>query len=138
EKDIPRIFERFARVEGRGGRNYEGCGIGLALVKEMVTAHGGTIKVKSEEGEGSVFNVYLPRGKSHLPARNVFENPIERKASHITETFKDEATTWESGHDGLKSDEVEARQQLILIVDDNADMRQYLSNILQTNYKTIE
>jgi signal transduction histidine kinase len=138
EKNIPRIFERFARVEGRGGRNYEGSGIGLALVKEMVTAHGGTIKVKSEEGEGSVFNVYLPRGKSHLPARNVFENPIERKASHLTETFKDEATTWESGQGVLKLDEVEARQQLVLIVDDNADMRQYLSNILQTDYNVIE
>jgi signal transduction histidine kinase len=138
EKDIPRIFERFARVEGRKGRNYEGSGIGLALVKEMVTAHGGTIKVKSDEGKGSVFSVYLPRGKAHLPARSVFENPSEGRASHLTEAFREEVTTWESGQMALNLPHGESGRSLVMVVDDNADMRRYISSILRPTFKVVE
>ena len=48
--ELPRLFERFHRVEGARGRSIEGSGIGLALVQELVKLHGGSIKVTSEEG----------------------------------------------------------------------------------------
>ena len=51
--ELPRLFERFHRVEGAQGRTIEGSGIGLALVQEMVRLHRGTIDVESEPGVGS-------------------------------------------------------------------------------------
>jgi signal transduction histidine kinase len=53
EHELPRLFERFHRVEGARGRTYEGTGIGLSLVQELVKLHGGAIRVESAEGQGS-------------------------------------------------------------------------------------
>ena len=56
------MFERFRRIEGARGRSFEGSGIGLALVQELVKLHGGEIRVESEEGRGSAFTVTIPFG----------------------------------------------------------------------------
>ena len=64
---MPRLFERFHRVEGARGRTHEGTGIGLALVQELVKLHGGSIFVESELGRGSTFSVHIPFGTAHLP-----------------------------------------------------------------------
>ncbi|MBN1976212.1 MAG: GAF domain-containing protein [Anaerolineae bacterium] len=55
-----RIFERFYQVDGSTRRQYGGVGLGLALVKEIVEAHGGVVSVESQENEGSTFTVTLP------------------------------------------------------------------------------
>ncbi len=55
-----RIFERFYQVDGSVSRRYSGAGLGLALVKEIIEAHGGTVGVQSEVGVGSTFTVTLP------------------------------------------------------------------------------
>lgn len=62
--ELPNLFQRFHRVDGR---TYEGSGIGLALVSELVKLHGGTVSVKSEPGVGSAFEVSIPLG-SFAPA----------------------------------------------------------------------
>jgi signal transduction histidine kinase len=54
------IFERFYQVDGSAARRYGGSGLGLALVKEIVGAHGGRVTVESQVGQGSVFAVWLP------------------------------------------------------------------------------
>lgn len=59
-EDIPRIFERFYRVKTEKTRNITGTGLGLPIVKSIVEAHNGTVRVESEEGVGSTFNVRLP------------------------------------------------------------------------------
>ena len=58
--DIERIFEAFHQGDGNGRGNREGTGLGLALTRQLVEAHGGEISVRSEVGAGSTFTVRLP------------------------------------------------------------------------------
>jgi signal transduction histidine kinase len=83
--EIPKLFERFYRVPNVRGRTYEGTGIGLALVKELVKFHDGLIEVESAEGVGSSFIVRLPFGSSHLPAEHVrgTQAPLKTGASRL-------------------------------------------------------
>jgi signal transduction histidine kinase len=64
-----RIFERYYQIDGSTTRRYGGIGLGLALVKEIIKAHGGVVEVKSEVGEGSTFTVTLPIFPVDLPHR---------------------------------------------------------------------
>jgi len=57
---LPHLFERFYRVESARDRESGGVGLGLAIVKEIAEGHGGTVRVESEVGKGSVFTVTLP------------------------------------------------------------------------------
>ena len=68
---LPHVFERFHRVEGARGRTFEGSGIGLALVQELVRLHGGTARVESVLGQGSAFIVSVPFGTAHLPSDQI-------------------------------------------------------------------
>lgn len=60
EKDLPNVFGRFFQVDSSARRKYQGVGIGLALVKEFVELHGGTVKVDSIEGKGTTFTARMP------------------------------------------------------------------------------
>lgn len=60
EKDLPFIFERFYRTDKSRTRDSGGMGIGLAIAKAIVEAHGGEIIVRSKEGGGSKFAITLP------------------------------------------------------------------------------
>ncbi|MET7440328.1 ATP-binding protein, partial [Streptomyces sp. NPDC005568] len=71
ESEMPRLFERFHRIENARSRSNEGSGIGLALVQELVAMHGGTITAESTEGEGTAFTVRLPLGTAHLAPESV-------------------------------------------------------------------
>ena len=65
--ELPRLFERFHRVERARARSGEGSGIGLAVVRELVGLHGGAIAVDSTPDRGTTFTVTLPLGHEHLP-----------------------------------------------------------------------
>ena len=62
EHELPRLFERFHRIEDQRSRSFEGSGIGLALVQELVRLHDGTIEAHSEHGKGTTFTVTVPFG----------------------------------------------------------------------------
>jgi two-component system sensor histidine kinase SenX3 len=69
-RDLDRIFERFYRVDRARARSTGGTGLGLAIVRHVVTNHGGTVWVRSHEGDGSTFTVVLPAstGATAAPA----------------------------------------------------------------------
>ncbi|MFJ6198044.1 SpoIIE family protein phosphatase [Micromonospora sp. NPDC092111] len=142
--EMPRLFERFHRVPQARSRSHEGSGIGLALVKELVGLHGGTITAASVPDVGTTFTVRLPFGTAHLPAEHVASGTGVPVPSDTAEPFVQEALRW------LPDDDAEAQplpasgvpvpdgdpagRPRVLIADDNADMREYLHRLLRSRY----
>lgn len=60
KEDLPRLFERFYRVDKARSRDVGGTGLGLSIVKHIIESHGGSVEVSSRLGEGSIFRVRLP------------------------------------------------------------------------------
>lgn len=188
KEQIPHIFKRFHQAEGEAFRSYEGSGLGLALAKELVELHKGTISVESVYGEGSTFRVWLQTGMAHLPLDQVLEVPtqielrsaaveladfglVNPEESGVLEQGSKEAggdeigdkgtretrdpievgiregsrvsgfpmRVW--GEDTLPPDTRNLRSKLvgtlspssILVVDDNLDLRTYVSSILRSS-----
>ncbi|MBW4477455.1 MAG: response regulator [Tolypothrix brevis GSE-NOS-MK-07-07A] len=94
EEEIPHLFKRFHRVEGAKGRSFEGSGIGLSLVQELVKLHGGIISVSSIVDQGTSFVVSIPTGYAHLPSVNIGEiNTLPSTAVGAT-SYVEEALRW--------------------------------------------
>jgi GAF domain-containing protein/class 3 adenylate cyclase/two-component SAPR family response regulator len=159
QEQIPHLFERFRQAEGSANRSYEGSGLGLALVKELVELHGGQVTVESVYGEGTSFSLWLVTGKAHLPAQQILETPTELNTSRasveladlelvdsIIDNIEDITTNFSSTIDTqdstLKTQQRQTAQQgenthkagsSILVVDDNPDLRTYVSEIFRRN-----
>lgn len=138
QSELPKMFQRFHRVQNAVGRTYEGTGIGLSLVSELVKLHGGEITVSSKEGRGSEFTVAIPTGKSHLPTEQVLEKALDFDAA-LADAFVEEATTLlEQPLTAHQVEETTAQNlSTVLVVDDNADMREHLKAILSKQYHVI-
>jgi PAS domain S-box-containing protein len=132
-QELPKLFERFHRVEGARGRTQEGTGIGLALVAELVKLHGGKIEVRSAFGAGSTFTVSVPLGRAHLPPDRVPAEPRARHARPPNGVFVEEAVRWLP--ETRKPSAARRASAKVLIADDNADMRDYLCRLLSELYE---
>jgi signal transduction histidine kinase/DNA-binding response OmpR family regulator len=144
ERELPRLFERFHRVEGGRSRTHEGSGIGLALVRDLVKLHGGELTVESRVGEGSSFSVSIPTGHAHLPEQHVVTELAGAGGSGIASAYVEEALRWvpvdpaaEELGEAARDDA--SRQhgppQRVLVADDNADMRDYVARLLRPRWQ---
>ncbi|NEP81777.1 MAG: response regulator [Okeania sp. SIO3B3] len=147
QEQIPFLFERFRQAEGSANRSYEGSGIGLALVKELVELHNGQVNVESVYGQGATFEVWLQTGNTHLPAERVVEKTAEFNASKLAVEFADVEAELEEAEELQAVDRAENIAQVnandlavggirespptILVVDDNPDLRSYVSRIMR-------
>jgi PAS domain S-box-containing protein len=134
KEQLPKIFERFHRVEGTAGRTHEGTGIGLALVQELVRLHGGTITVESEAGAGTIFVVSLRFGADHLPKDHIQQPGTYTARTPNRTMFENEALAW-IAPEAATAEAANARMAYgrapqILLVEDNADMREYVRRLL--------
>lgn len=152
--DLAHIFERFHRVVGARSRTYEGSGIGLALVAELVRFHGGHIEAASTPDVGTTFTVSIPLGTAHLPQDQISTARTWVSTAISAASYTEEALRW------LKDDERQQKRSVsqnirpelettelaaltpgslsdsrILVVDDNADMRDYLRRLLEQRYQ---
>jgi PAS domain S-box-containing protein len=135
---LPRVFERFYRVEGVQGRSIEGTGIGLAVVAELARLHGAQPRVESRLGEGSCFSLELPFGRAHLPAAQVDEAPAPL-ARPQPEGWLEEVESWLQPDEAIAAPALHEpvpagawgnRRGRVLVVDDCADMRSWLARLV--------
>jgi signal transduction histidine kinase len=68
DEDVPKLFEKFRQLDGSHNRKYEGTGLGLALTKQLVELHGGTVDVVSAFGTGTTFSFTLPLAQAATEA----------------------------------------------------------------------
>ena len=142
--ELPRLFDRFHQVKDCQGRSFEGSGIGLSLVKELVELHRGTVTVSSTLGKGSCFTVAIPTGSAHLPSDRIQANPAELKIESLdTNPYLQEALNIlpNSATADIQPEVVDISSLCInssariLLADDNADMRDYLARLLNNCYR---
>ena len=133
--ELPRMFERFHRVENARGRSHEGSGIGLALVSELVKLHGGSICVESELGQGTKFAVRIPKGTAHLPAERLRASTATSSTSLATaaEAYVSEALAWLPAAPEAAAPRPDLPR--VLLADDNADLREYARRLLAEHYE---
>jgi PAS domain S-box-containing protein len=127
-QDLPRLFERFHRIENPRARTHEGSGIGLALVQDLTRIQGGTVSVESEVGRGTTFRVALPVAVD----ATVAPTAPRSAPSSVSSAFAAEAGRWE-----VEVPSPQAGQGYVLLADDNADMRSYVARLLAEHWPVV-
>ncbi len=125
---IPHLFERFHCARDVRGRSYEGSGIGLALVEELVRLHGGSVRVESEVDRGTRFTVAIPLGKGHLPSERIGAPRSLAPTGVRAEAYVEEVSRWLPEEPPVP--QTPSTGARILLADDNADMRGYVQRLL--------
>ena len=160
-EELPKLFDRFHRIEGAQGRTHEGTGIGLALVQELARLIGGEVSVESVYGQGSSFRVSVPLGRDHLPLGQIAGAPETGLASRGAHRLLDEMWPWLPTDSDSQTSLPAAASQLpappergvppgsaapmsatatkarIVLADDNADMREYVRRLLAPAYDVL-
>ncbi len=160
EDQLPHIFDRF--YQGEGGHQYQrkGAGIGLALTRELVELHHGQIEVHSscrpDGTSGTQFTIRLPMGNAHFPAEMIFDSadyvPGDLVSADMHVAGDDRFDRFDRDGDiddtdrQRESDRPETGQgqsvkrdkPLILVVDDNADVRVYIRSALESQFTITE
>jgi len=154
EQNLAHIFDRFWQADGSSRRKFQGVGIGLALVKELVEIQGGRVTVQSTEGKGTTFTITLP-----YRAGAITPKPAESEASESDVQIVDKDSTVSSEEwlanlyrraelfpaltpvqDSLRPVETSrnGNRPTILVADDEPDMLRFLKSQLADQYHVLE
>jgi signal transduction histidine kinase len=154
EKNMPHVFDRFWQADGSSKRKYQGVGIGLALVKELVEIQDGKVMVQSQEGKGTTFTVTLPYQEAE-PSQP--PEPEAAPETALAATSRGGTVTSEEWLANLyrRAELFPALTPLqasllpvetmgngnlptILVADDEPDMRRFLKSQLSAHYRVLE
>jgi signal transduction histidine kinase len=154
EKNLPHIFDRFWQADGSSKRKYQGVGIGLALVKELVEAQKGKVVVHSQEGKGTTFTVRLPYRKAELaptpsPEAQPQGVPATPDAGSTVTSEEWLANLYRRAElfpaltpvqESLRPVETtrNGNRPTILVADDEPDMLRFLKSQLSVHYNVLE
>ena len=132
EDNLVHLFDRFYQVENATTRSHEGTGIGLALAKELVELHEGTIEVESTVGFGTRFTIRLP-----------MLEVVEEEAIHEVEVALPDVASGDGASEtiaaqALPAETIEEGGTVVLVVEDNADMRAYIRAHLEDQFTVVE
>lgn len=133
ESDCEKVFERFVQIDGSASREFSGTGLGLALSKELVELHGGTIHAEGRPGAGSRFWFTLPlREAPHDSADAVSLRDSSVSATRYADLAQCDVEL-----------PVQPRRELaddvptVLVVDDTAEVRMLLGTLLSDEYRVL-
>ncbi len=130
KEEINNIFNRFYKVNPHD----TGTGIGLALTNALIKVHGGNISVESSEESGTTFSVFLP-----IHQENIVEKKEQDVAFYKNYTQSRILLEEQQNESHLSEDvPLDDNKPLVLVIEDNADMRRYLDFILKDDYNVIE
>jgi len=133
EQELEHIFDRFYQASNADTEDVTGTGIGLSLIKELVELHKGEVKVDSKVGKGTTFEIALPLGKAHL---------AEDEIVNINTTKEKSVEQGASQHEKKEPEEQQVKSEsdlpLVLMIEDNEDLRMYIKDILQPHYQVLQ
>ena len=138
QEEIPKLFDRFYQVDSSHTREYEGTGIGLALTKELIELHHGSIRVESEKGVWTEFSLEFQLGRDHLKDEEIVDkDKINDSKVPIDIQLTSQKTLQQINKDELIPNEkkgLKEEKKIILVVEDNYDMREYIKESLDSDY----
>ncbi|MGO8678712.1 MAG: ATP-binding protein [Limisphaerales bacterium] len=154
EKNLPFVFDRFWQADDSSKRKYQGAGIGLALVKELVEAQGGKVSVQSQEGKGATFTVRLPCQAAEPGAKAKPEDPREAPPAAEAGAATVSSSEWLADlyrraelfpaltplQPSLRPMEPSrnGKRPMVVVADDEPDMLRFLNTQLSSQYQVLE
>jgi signal transduction histidine kinase len=154
EKNLPFVFDRFWQADGSSTRKYQGAGIGLALVKELVEAQGGKVSVQSQEGKGATFTVRLPCQAAEPGPKPKPEAPADTPPAVQSGAATVSSNEWLADlyrraelfpaltplQSSLRPVETSrhGKRPTLVVADDEPDMLRFLKTQLNSQYQVIE
>jgi len=133
-KNLLKIFNRFYKFYDKNATNNKGWGLGLAISKEIIEMHQGTITVESNLGKGSNFKIILQKGKAHFNQDNLDATPS--MTENIENYFIDTSNKTIVNEEIL--DENNFNEKTILIVEDNPEIRKYVVDVVSQLFLVVE
>jgi signal transduction histidine kinase len=133
-EDLPRIFDRFGQLDSSSTRKYSGVGIGLALARDLVEAHGGKLSAVSEPSHGTTMRVELPLGAGN----GVASTPDDSDALSDVHRAARRSLTLEPDAQSVELPVVGAAGRTVLLVEDEPDMRRFLVSLLARSYRVVQ
>ncbi|MFQ5571263.1 MAG: response regulator [Rhodothermales bacterium] len=138
---LPHVFERYYQAELAYTPDQIGMGIGLALSRELVQLHGGTIGVESTVGQGSLFAVALPTrtvSGEDIVQDQGRQDDLFRTARHVATSVEQDYVTEQQKPDIPLMDENDEDRTVVLIADDNPSIRALVRSRLEPEYRVLE